>query len=222
MWRIDYRVGLMLGSNHAVLRLSRQMIMQAGHRKMMEKVWGWGWNQDIFWTGVNRTCWTVKGEKSSRTRGLGDWASGRRQYFHWDGECATAEFSLWGGLLVEPGFCLSAWLEMKCKYLNKSLKCKAGFKRQEQNKELRNSLHMMSTMQTLLHPLTTFPSSTLQPQLSFCPLHGSTLVLPQGLCTSCSHPLAHPSLVFSQGQIFFLLLIFCSKVISSGRRSPMT
>ena len=56
MWRIDYRVGLMLGSNHAVLRLSRQMIMQAGHRKMMEKVWGWGWNQDIFWTGVNRMC----------------------------------------------------------------------------------------------------------------------------------------------------------------------
>ena len=32
MWRIDYRVGLMLGSSHAVLRLSRHMIMQAGHR----------------------------------------------------------------------------------------------------------------------------------------------------------------------------------------------
>lgn len=39
MWRIDYRVGLMLGSNRAVLRLSRHMIMQAGH-EMMQVVWG--------------------------------------------------------------------------------------------------------------------------------------------------------------------------------------
>ena len=74
-------------------------------------------------------------------------------------ECMTAEFSLWGGLLVGPGFCLSPWLEMKHKYLNRSLKCEAGFIRQEQSKEPRDSLHMMSTMQTLLHCLPTFPSS---------------------------------------------------------------
>ena len=48
---------------------------------------------------------------------------------------------------------------MKCKYLNRSLKCKAGFIRQEQSKEPRNSLHMMSTMQTLLHRPPPFLSS---------------------------------------------------------------
>jgi len=120
-------------------------------------------------------------------------------------ECMTAEFSLWGGLLVGPGFCLSTWLEMKRKYLNRSLKCKAGFIRQEQSKEPRNSLHMMSSMQTLCSARLLFLPhllSTLQPQLSFCPSNGPTLVLSQGLCTGCSHPLAHPSLVFSHSQIF--------------------
>ena len=36
--RTDYGVGLMPGINHALLRLSRQVVMEAGHREMMEEV----------------------------------------------------------------------------------------------------------------------------------------------------------------------------------------
>lgn len=54
MQRIDYGVGLMPGSNHALLRLSRQVVMEAGHREMMEEVWAGveaGIYSGVQWTG---------------------------------------------------------------------------------------------------------------------------------------------------------------------------
>lgn len=61
----------------------------------------------------------------------------------------------------------------------------------------------MSTRQTPLHPAY-FPSllSTRRPQLSFSPLRGPSLLLPQGLCTGRSYPLVHPSLSSSHSQTF--------------------
>lgn len=52
--RIDYGAGLTPGSNHALLRLSRQVVMEAGHREMTEEVWAGveaGIYSGVEWTG---------------------------------------------------------------------------------------------------------------------------------------------------------------------------
>lgn len=114
---------------------------------------------------------------------------------------------------------------MKRKYLNRKPQMQGWIYKAGTEQEPRNSLHMMSTMQTLLHRrLFFFPRllSTLQPQLSFCPLNGGpTLVLSQGLCTGCSCPLTHPSLVLSHSQIFPVIPILLPMSLLR-KRSLMT
>lgn len=135
--RIDYGVGLMPGSNHALLRLSRQVVMEAGHREMMEEVWA-GVEAGIY-SGVQWTGCTEQ-QRERKQHDLWAWGLGKRadcgaftdMENAWVESMTQAAFSLWGGdWKWDQGFALSARFVMNRRYLNGSPKCEAGFTRQE-------------------------------------------------------------------------------------------
>lgn len=114
---------------------------------------------------------------------------------------------------------------MKRKYLNRSLKCKAGFIRQEQSKEPRNSLHMMSTMQTLLHhppPFLSSPSFNTPATIILLSFEWAHLGPISGPLHWLFSPSGSPfSCIFTQPDLSYYSYS-APNVICSGRRSLMT